>query len=587
MSTKASLTRLEMVADHNGVSEDALTDDSVVTPAARSVSSALIDLLQQAGVKEAFGIPGGAIGPFWLALEDSAVRTVHFKHESGAAFAAAEASLAGNRPVVVFATTGPGMVNALNGVTAGRWEGAQVVLVSGATPIHSRRRGAFQQTHPDTGVTRRAVFAPPDWFDANVRVESPEDLQTVSEALARLAGSRGGFTLHVCVPSDVQAAAVTSCPPLLVAGEHLEPAAEVVGHAVDLLRGERFFLWLGFGARHASADVRRFVDATNVPVVCTPRGKGVLSEDDPAFVGVTGLGGHASVVEYMERSKPTRALVIGTRLGENSTGWDPRLLPAGPLIHVDTDADAFYQNYADVEQLAVRADASTFLQALIEHVPLLRQRQPHAALGRPPHVQYRPAGRVRPQAVMQVIQKYAIDRRGATVFADIGNAMGWTTQLLRTHRAGQSRVSMHWGSMGYASAGVIGHALAVRGPAVAVVGDGAMLMTNELSTAAELGVDVLWIVLNDAMYGMVEAGAQAIGARAGLAAFNRVDFAAVARGMGVAARTVDTETELTEAFHWAMTTRGPRLLDVAIDETERAPVASRINTLDQSLDLPG
>ena len=72
------------------------------------------------GVKQAFGVSGGAMAALWDALSSSPLGVYHFRHETGAAFAAIEAGFAGGRPTVLFTTTGPGLTNALTGIVAAR-----------------------------------------------------------------------------------------------------------------------------------------------------------------------------------------------------------------------------------------------------------------------------------------------------------------------------------------------------------------------------------------------------------------------------------------------------------------------------------
>ena len=74
----------------------------------QNTSQALVGFLSALGVRYAFGVSGGAIAAIWGALSASEIEVVHFRHESGAAFAATEAHFATGAPVVVFTTTGPG-----------------------------------------------------------------------------------------------------------------------------------------------------------------------------------------------------------------------------------------------------------------------------------------------------------------------------------------------------------------------------------------------------------------------------------------------------------------------------------------------
>ena len=113
-----------------------------------SVSECLTGVLIGLGVSHAFGVIGGAVAPFALALSRSPIRYVHCCHEGGAIFAAVEASLATGRPAVVFTTTGPGLANVINGLLAARWEGARVIVdgrVVGSSPVDDLH--LFEGTH--------------------------------------------------------------------------------------------------------------------------------------------------------------------------------------------------------------------------------------------------------------------------------------------------------------------------------------------------------------------------------------------------------------------------------------------------------
>jgi acetolactate synthase-1/2/3 large subunit len=137
------------------------------------------------------------------------------------------------------------------------------------------------------------------------------------------------------------------------------------------------------------------------------------------------------------------------------------------------------------------------------------------------------------------------------------------------------RVSTGFGSMGQAAAGVLGASLGSRSKAVAILGDGAMLMQNEINTAATYGIDAVWIVLNDARYGMIAQGMQAIGWEPFETDFSRANFVTIARGMGADGVCVQRESELDAALKRALEARGPFVIDVAIDRAEVAPAIGR------------
>lgn len=117
-------------------------------------------------------------------------------------------------------------------------------------------------------------------------------------------------------------------------------------------------LWLGFGARHAAGPIRRLVERLDARVMCSPRGKGVFPEDDPRFLGVTGLGGHTRVDELLTAERPAYTLVLGTRMGESTSFWASELTPAEAFIHVDANPAALGVAYPHVPTHAAVAEES-------------------------------------------------------------------------------------------------------------------------------------------------------------------------------------------------------------------------------------
>src|SRR5687768_619801 len=97
--------------------------DSIHPPS--TVAEALTRILLDLGVTHTFGVMGGAIAPLCETLARSALKIIHCRHETGAAFAAIEAYFSTNRPCAVFTTTGPSLINAMNGIMAARLEGAK------------------------------------------------------------------------------------------------------------------------------------------------------------------------------------------------------------------------------------------------------------------------------------------------------------------------------------------------------------------------------------------------------------------------------------------------------------------------------
>ncbi|PCC74130.1 acetolactate synthase-1/2/3 large subunit [Nannocystis exedens] len=547
-----------------------------------TVAEALVQCLQQLGVRQAFGVVGAAIAPFCEALARSSIDYLHFRHEAGAAFAATEASLASDRPTAVFATTGPGLTNALTGMAAARAEGATVVLVSASTSPQQRGRRAAQETHGSAGPVPGLCTAGA-LFHYALTVEHASELHEVSLRLMCGVGRVDGFVAHLSLPVSVQGAAAPDALRVGLASWHPPMATDAaIDQCLRLLARSPFVIWVGYGARRARDLVCELVDRSGALVMCSPRGKGIFSERDPRFVGVTGMGGHAEVENVLREVAPQHVLVLGTRMGEGSSSWSVDLVPAGGFVHVDVDPDVFGAAYPCAPTMAVQAEIGAFLRALLAAWPA--DAEPAAPrLSRRGEWVMDPAhalvGAVRPRVLMAEVQRVVVDRSDALILAESGNSFAWANHCLQFEEPGRYRVSPSFGAMGQMATGVVGAALGRGGKAVALVGDGAMLMLSEVSSAVQYQVSAVWVILNDARYNMCHQGMRAAGWEPFGTAIPPTDFVTLARAVGADGVRVEREPELRAALETAMQTRGPFVVDVKVAVDEVAPLGRRNTTL--------
>jgi acetolactate synthase-1/2/3 large subunit len=348
---------------------------------------------------------------------------------------------------------------------------------------------------------------------------------------------------------------------------------------IEALR-ERFAIWVGYGARRSGEAIAKLVDRTNAPVFSTPRGKGIFPEHDPRFLGVSGLGGDDDLAARLAAARVERVLVLGSRLGELSSSYDPGLVPRSGLIHVDLDARVPGAGYPEAQTLAVQAEIGEFMAALLGRLDELGGPRSSVVEPRPAPVRLEPRAedRVRPRYLMQCLQTRVVEGSDAVVLSETGNSLAWTNRYLRFGSPHRYRMSGMFCPMGHVSAGILG-TVATGRRAVAVVGDGAFLMQNELSTAAAIGANAIWIVLNDARYGMCDQGLRCLGYPPADLQFPEVDFLALARSVGADGIRVWRESQVADALEWAMRSRGPFVVDVIIDPDELAPVADRIASI--------
>ncbi len=539
-----------------------------------TVAAAVVAMLEELGVSCAFGVAGGAMATLWGSLSNSLMQVSNFRHEGGAAFAAVEAYFATNRPTIVFTTAGPGITNALTGLFAARGEGAKVIFLSACTSAPQRGKWAIQETTAYT-LPSEGIFTSGALFNYATIVECAAQLPQIFRRLALGLAQPGGFVAHLSIPTAVQTSLVDQdLPRLDLKCDRFIPSKETISKCVSKLTEGHFAIWIGFGARNAAGEILTLAEKTGAAVMCSPRAKGIFPEAHPQFIGVTGLGGHSSVMTYMQEQAPLRILVLGTRLGEPTSFWSQAMVPRGGFIHVDIDPQVPGVAYPHAETLPVQADIQVFVQELLAQMP---QESTNKSFPNPEIETIAPGtdNLVRPEVLMAAIQKTIVEGTDAVVMAESGNSFTWSTNLLRFNQAGRYRVSTGVGAMGHAVTGVVGAAIARNRLAVAIVGDGAMLMNNEISTAVKYQAPAIWIVLNDARYNMCFQGMKLLGLTGADALIPETDFVTIARGMGADGARVTTESDLTAALEKAIAHRGPFVIDVLIDPSRPAPSKGR------------
>lgn len=541
-------------------------------------ADSLASMLAQFGVRQAFGVLGGGIAQFHASLRTAGIDVIHGRHEAGAAFMAIEAQLASDAPVVVFTTTGPGATNVLTGLVSAAWEGAKLIAVVGGTDVHQRGRGAFQETGPHSLCVGAWLggAAPIE----ELTLESPTQLAWLYRRLRGGLRRSGGYLASLTFPLGVQASPATPYRRALVRRPHLRPEPALVNDVREQLRDGDFVMWVGFGARKDAAAVRELAQRSGAYVMCSARAKGIFPESHPQYLGVTSMfGGHARVREHMLEHRPRCVLVLGSRLSQATSSFDLGLCPRERFIHVDIDSSVFGLAYPEVETIGVQAEIGLLIDDLLRQWPT----RVHSVPAKAPRPSAPPPDSepVHPRALMAAIQRVVVEGSNAIVLTDAGNSFAWGNAELRFDEPRRYRTTSSFAVMTSATSGVVGAALGSGRTAVAIAGDGAMLMANEISTAVEHRVDAKWIVLNDASYGMVHHGMVAVGLTPRDTRLPRTNFELLATALGATGLRVTRASELDDALRRMLATPGPVILDVAIDPRVAPPFGRRNNVLNK------
>ncbi|MFI5258044.1 MAG: thiamine pyrophosphate-binding protein [Candidatus Limnocylindrales bacterium] len=555
-----------------------------------TVGEALAAGLARAGVKIAFTVPGESVLGLLEGLAANRIRVVATRHEGSAAFMAEAVAQLTGRPAVCIATRGPGASNLAIGLHAARADSAPVIAIVGQVRRDVQGREAFQE------MDLVRAFEPIVKWAAELK--EPSDAEALIEkAVATAMRGRPGPVL-LAVPSDVFDISV---PPGngQVAAFHADHAPEpdptLVRKILHLLADARRPLILaGAGvlrARSTDALVR-FAETMRVPVMASWRRGDAFPNDNPLYLGMTGLGASRSVQARLEDADAL--LVLGCRLSEMTTygyrvpglsmRWaqvdvEPRgaALPHRPEIVMAADAAAFLR----VAQ-RVLARAAFDAASLDERTAANAADREAYDAGSLVDAEPWDGPGVHPGRVVATLARVLPPE--AILTTDAGDFGTWAARGYRFHRPG-TFLGSSAGPMGYGLPAAIGAALARPGRlGVALAGDGGFAMTMaEMETAVRERAHVVALVFDNGRYGTIWRHQVQRGVNAGLATrLGPVDFAAVAEACGALGLSVRSDDEFEPALLQALEAGRPALIHLALDPRWTTPDASPAAGEDES-----
>jgi acetolactate synthase-1/2/3 large subunit len=597
-----------------------------------SVGELLLRYLRLEGVDVVFGVPGKGISwlIYQLAFSQSGdapgpadgIRYVVARHDGTAAFMADGYARVSGKLGVCVVTSGPGATNTVTGATCAQVDGSSVLFVTGEVPEAAFGRGAFQEG-ADSGIDIVGLFRACTAYSA--RVTSPSNFQTLLTQAIRVATSLPRLASHLNLPEDVSETVLPTVQ-FPTARHHYVAVADGGNPtrsrqaAHDLRDARRPLIYLGSGARDAFVNpqdpigsrrrlhefMTHVVDKHGIPVMTTPRAKGIFPESHPLSLRNYGMAACQWPQYYMnqhlywpEQPPYDALLVLGTALKQWSTNaWDPMLVPHGPITQVDLDASIIARAFPvesgivgncatvidEIIAVAKELDPSPEVAARKAFIAQLKSHSPWAD----GPARLSDATPVKPQRVMAELQHVldtepSIRARGAHVFVDVGNTMGWTWHELVIEAPVQLWTNTGMASMGWGSGAVIGGKMAdPTRPAICVTGDGGFFMNGkDVSTAVQHGVGAVWIVFQDDVLQMVTQGMTHTWAPpqghtwADYYSLGNADLVQYSQSLGADAFLVTAPGELADllpkCLHTADEQKKPQVIVVQIDRTEAPP----------------
>ena len=517
----------------------------------------LVDQLVVHGADTIFSVPGESFLAVLDGLYDTPLRLITCRHEAGAAnMADAYGKLTG-RPGIAIVTRGPGATQASVGVHTAFQDSTPLILFVGQVASDQVEREAFQE------IDYRRMFGQmAKWVTQIDRTDRIPEY--VARAFSTACAGRPGPVV-LALPEDMLTSEsdVADAPPFHVVQPH--PGAAQIDELRGLLeRAERPFVLLG-GAGWtpaAAADLRAFVEANALPTGAAFRRQDSIDNDSSSYAGDVGIGINPKLAERVRNSD--LLLVVGPRLGEMTTSGYT-LVGGQPLVHVHPGAEELGRVYHPT--LPILSGMPQFAAAMRD-LRVEPRWHDWCAAARADYEEWQQPGPMPGSLDLGACVAHLRARvPDAIVTNGAGNFSAWVHRFWRWHEY-PTQLAPTSGAMGYGvPAAVAAKAVRPERTVICFAGDGDFLMSGqELATAAQHGLPIVVLVVNNGMYGTIRMHQErhfpgrVIGTE-----LENPDFAAYARAFGAHGETVTQTVEFPDAIERALTAGTSALIELKID----------------------
>lgn len=535
---------------------------------------ALMKALEKEGVKEVFGLPGGANLPMYDELFRSNIRHILVRHEQSAAHMADGFGRVSRKAGVCFATSGPGATNLLTGIATAQADSAPMLAVTGQVPTKMIGRDAFQESDIIGMANPVVKYA----FQPTRQEEVPE---VVKKSFYIAETGRPGPVL-LDIPKDVQQNEGEMIFPDLVKirGYHpwSDPDLENTERAIDLvLSAEKPIIMAGGGTIISSAfsELQALAELLMIPVVTTFKGKGAFPENHPLALGPIGMHGHAEANKLM--TETDCVLAIGTRFSDRSVGTFEEFEKNLKIIHMDVDPAEIGKN--QTTSVAVVGDVRASLRMMVKMLmkKSIKKTEENKWIKHVKEVKeyWRdnlklPAGEMTAAKILRKLRD-VLPKEGI-VTTEVGQHQMWASLFFDVIQPGTFFSSTGLGTMGWGFPAAIG-AKAARPdvPVVDIAGDGSFNMTeNSLATSVLENLPVIVFLINNSSLGMVAQWQRTFYDKRmiGVEQNNCPDYVKLAESYGAQGIRAQSLDELDKAIRVGLKSDVATVIDIPIDPLE-------------------
>lgn len=550
--------------------------------------------LKQAGVSEIFVLHGGHLEAFWQGCIRHDIHLTDFRHESAAGHAADAYARTTRKLGVCAVTSGPGFTNVLTAISNAYLDAVPVLFIVSSPPLRDT------ETNPLQGGIDQIAMATPTTKWAYRVTHTHRIPELVAQAIRTCLNGRPGPVL-LEVPIDVMHIPVEESKVLPPTGLNVRtapaPAPQDVKAIIDMLKSaQRPVIMVGNGIRFSLAEeeLRRFAEASGIPVFCGPHGYGALPYEHPLYGKDLGL---LAALDMMGQPGMDAMLMVGARFGLFTGGRGATPIPHDiPIAHVDlhpaelgrlrevkipvlADARETFRALADAANKTTWPDWSAWVGTStgIKDMNLLGMMYGAPDLEATPIHPFHAV-----EAIVNAAPKEAI------YVVDGGEASAWTHGAIKASAYWQVIGAGYHGCLGVGPGMAIGAATAHPGkPVLHVTGDGAVgFHIQEFETMVKHKLPVVTVILNNRLWGMSAHGQDLIygDEKRVISTLPDTAYEEVAKAYGCNGERVTRLADIGPALQRALDSGKPACINVMIDPNVMHPTMPAMVGADTKLE---
>lgn len=524
----------------------------------KTLSDQVIEILSQAGVKRAYGVPGDAIDLMLASIHNrNDFDFILTRHEESAGFmASAHAKLTGEMGVVL-ACQGPGSAHMLNAMYDAKMDKVPLLVLTGQIESHVIGTNTVQE------INQLLLFDDVACFNREVR--SANNLVDVLQLAIQTAIVHRGVA-HVSIATDVLREAATKRMPSQTVydmAHQVIPEQRLINRAAEIFNTQaNVAILYGGGSLHAAKELLQVAERLAAPIVHTVRSKDIIDNNNPHYAGGIGFKGSKNGCHFVKNCDAL--LVVGC-----SFAWREFYPDNVPIIQIDLDPQRIGVR-CDVE-VSLVGDARLTLQKLAEKITpkknqsFLEQAQKahrKAINELEKHAQAKDNKPIDSPVLTKVISDLAEDNAIFTV--DAGTVSVWANNWLRLNGKQRLIGSTELGTLGFGMPAAIGCQIALpERQVIALCGDGGFQMTmGDFSTAVKYNLPIKVIIYNNFAYHFIELEQMKEGVAQCYTKLSNPDYAQLAQAFGGEGFLVTKSDELHDTLQKAFASKKPCIVDV-------------------------